>query len=148
MKAKQSFRGRERAGIYGMRLQFMRHPLGWKTRLALGLLSVAALMLPSLAYSCDCEEPPFNPESDVGHAGAVFLGTVTAITSRPVNSQEESLLTDAVTFEASEAWKAIASKEVIVRGIGSDCDFPFEVGNEYLVFAQRNDSTGDWVVAQ
>jgi hypothetical protein len=44
MTARRLFRGRERAGIYGMRLQLMRHPLGgpWTTGRVPGVASIAA----------------------------------------------------------------------------------------------------------
>lgn len=102
------------------------------------LATLAFLLLLSMAQpvlGCDCfENPKFSAPRWVRNSAAVFLGRVTRI-------EADRLV---VQFAVSEAWKGVVTPRVEVTGASSDCDFPFETGREYLVFA---DASGGRLVA-
>ena len=103
------------------------------------LAGITVLLLgsftPQLARACSCFSPTYA-ESFLGHS-LIFSGTVTHIV--PVTSGDWADLL-VVVFDKERFWKGkdIGSGAIILTysdpGV---CGYPFQVGEKYLVFANR-----------
>lgn len=125
------------------------------TRLALAL-SVVAFAPASTALACRCVRSA--PADALARAAAVFEGRVLEVTpvrdGAPVELGEpcvsgncdersseptpESVMTTVeVRFSITRQWKGVTSEEIRVRTArdSAACGFPFEVGEDYLVYA-------------
>ncbi len=124
-----------------------------------GLLSVAlAVSLPPASVlGCVCSPPPPNVKSarDLAEwrtqrAGAIFEGKVekTEVKWRGLDAPVGAILpadpteappTALVTLSVSRNYRGVAERTVRVEtGLGGgDCGFPFEIGKQYLVLAQK-----------
>ena len=93
------------------------------------------LLLASLlpAHACDCAEPP-DPLEAMAHHDAVFSGRVVAI---EIVDRGMRWFDKAVTFEKLDCWKgAHAGTLVVYTPLNSaGCGYDFQVGVEYLVYA-------------
>lgn len=129
---------------------------------------VAALYVTVCAQSalgCVCTPPvkgeaiEVTAERDFGRASAVVVAKVVGFEFRRGIASSELMLNDPllvdptkfetkmVTFEIERIWKGKASKMVFATEylrtdtgdtIGSSCNFDFEVGSRYLVFATES----------
>lgn len=109
-------------------------------------LASPLMIAPDCASACSCAGIAGTPRERVGYAlsksEAVFTGEVTAVSetaSRPNTAAPEGS-TVKVTFKVSEVWKGEARETVEVTtdaDPGTSCGFPFEKGQEYLVYASE-----------
>jgi hypothetical protein len=95
------------------------------------VLFLAVLLVSSIrpAYACDCVRPG-SACQEFGAAEAVFVGRVVAADERRVE------------FAVLEALGGISHSTVVLQQPGSDCDFRFEVRQEYLVYAKEGKDAG------
>jgi uncharacterized protein len=105
-------------------------------RVGIPLLGIAVLLAsPSPAEPCSCQ-PPVSALQARAAAAAVFLGRVESVLGlRPgMYGLFESRV---FRFRVSRAWKGVSSEYVDVETaeVGTACGYPFEVGEEYLVYA-------------
>jgi len=123
---------------------------------ALVLLSLPLVaLLPDCASACSCAALPGTPQERARDAlsssTAVFSGEVVEFEKPPPDTTmiEGTLLTvvssggtATVTLRASEVWKGPRQQTVVVTtgdDSGSGCGYPFEEGEEYLVYATGKD---------
>ncbi|RAV11906.1 hypothetical protein [Paenibacillus contaminans] len=107
-------------------------------KIAYALLALCVLfvicMPSSPAYACSCAAPkPANER--VAQYDAVFTGKVIAKkeeTSWALRARETN---EAVLLEVDSVWKGLSESQVIVRTDLSSCQFDFQVGQSYLVYA-------------
>ncbi|MCB9611071.1 MAG: hypothetical protein H6721_02080 [Sandaracinus sp.] len=121
------------------------------------LLALAfALLFPALALACSCMRS--SPTEAAARSTAVFEGRVVELT--PIQREGEVTLEGgcldpacneslsetthqaafssfAVRFEVTRQWKGVESESVVVHTArdSAACGFPFEVGQDYLVYA-------------
>jgi hypothetical protein len=114
---------------------------------------------PSPAHACQCPEP--SPPADAfNYAAAVFTGRVITVYAplnipafaRPIARwwpglyRSNTLYKPRATITVTTSWKGVTSSEVtVISGEGSGCDYGFEKGREYLIYAYQLDS--DWFVS-
>jgi hypothetical protein len=93
---------------------------------------VFGLVLAAAAQGCSCL-PPASCRS-LWEAAVVFTG-------KAVRTGPEGGATVAVAFEMSEALRGALTARVEVRTAAADamCGYPFQMGREYLVYAQQED---------
>ncbi len=125
------------------------------TRLALALAIVAFAPM-STAFACRCVRS--TPADALARAAAVFEGRVLEVTpvrndapvelaapcvsgdcdERPSEPTPEAVTTSVdVRFSVTRQWKGVTTEEIRVRTArdSAACGFPFEVGEDYLVYA-------------
>jgi hypothetical protein len=109
---------------------------------SLGLMGLSLLvLLPDCAIACSCGG--FGTKKQVewalSHSGAVFSGEVVDVEDGPpISYSGIDLPSSDVTLQVSEVWKGPQREtlEVITeRADGVSCGYPFEEGQEYLVYA-------------
>lgn len=93
------------------------------------LLAALLLGAPALASACSCTNQ-LTLQQEFDYAWLVFSGRVTGIQPDPFG-------TLVVTFEPLQRWKGpLDFAQIVVTPPNSAaCGFPFEPGQEYLVFA-------------
>ena len=91
--------------------------------------TTVVLSFPSLAEACSYMES--TPPKDFSAATAVFMGRVVSIEEQ-FNGMS---FKDVVHFEVTTSWKQVSTREVILETSDNPCDYSFEVGTEYVVFA-------------
>src|SRR5271156_2958977 len=121
------------------------------------------LLVAAPAFSCTCIIPPpdISSPGDVAawhasHADEVFEGTVSSVELVWILSSarvgdvipadlEEDLPRMRVTFQVLHTYKGGQQTQVqIETGYGGgDCGFSFEVGERYLVYANRDNESGE-----
>jgi len=90
------------------------------------------------ALACVCRGVQQPPCFAFQEATAVFAGKVVEISEAPIQKGEllHSLL---VLFSVEQSFKGISTLEVGVATItGTDCDFGFQKGEEYFVYAYQD----------
>ena len=102
-----------------------------------------------IAYTCDCIRlKPLTPDVK-NEAPFIFEGTVLEITERSEHTITTTRdggrssvrpLERTVVFEVTAAWTGVAQPRFTVLAEMSDCVFPFQVGEPYVVFAIRHAS--------
>ena len=87
------------------------------------------------AYACSCLRPG-PPLAELDRATAVFAGEVSDI-KRTTTGVD-------VSFSVSDVWKGdLNSTLVVTTGPHSAaCGYPFEIGQDYLVYAYGRDDAG------
>lgn len=112
-----------------------------KTNLPIRMLLLTAFLLWgwTAASACICGEPSAC-EANAG-ADAVFVGQVTRIIDEGVGdtNSSEQFGKFIVQFKVQEGFRGLESKEVELSAGGTSCDYTFERGQRYLVFARRFD---------
>lgn len=98
----------------------------------------------SVALSCQCKREASKTATEaLKNYGGVFSGKVLKIkgpkTRKRGNRVEFLGQFIEVTFRVMTSWKTVESEEVTILTPFSDCSYPFEVGEEYLVWADRVD---------
>lgn len=94
------------------------------------------LMIGRTAYGCDCVPPDFKEAYN--RSNAAFIGEVISIDDQSIKIKVE------------RAWKGVSASEIIIPKVRtlqkdgwtytitwSSCDFPFQKGKRYLVYAKR-----------
>jgi hypothetical protein len=124
---------------FSFRLNKRRGDLNVKLiRILLALLLVVMMIvlfpMPSLACSC-AEMSPV--EDELARSVAVFHGRVLEI--------NEDGYRKMVLFDVKEIWKGTDKSQIIIQtGLGGgDCGIDFQVGQEYLVYANDSHLYGD-----
>jgi hypothetical protein len=125
----------------------------WRDRRALVMLAVVAsagavLLASTPAEPCDCRRLPEPSPGIATEARFIFMGRVVEVRERSEHviitrgtSAETSVrpLERSVVFQVSRAWRGVTSKAFTVNTDWSDCMYRFEVGSDYLVFADIAD---------
>jgi Tissue inhibitor of metalloproteinase len=119
--------------------------------LTLLTLSLVAL-LPDCASACSCAAVPGTPQEILSGSEAVFSGEVVEFEKPPPDTAmvEGTMWTiiggggpeATATLRVSEVWKGPRQQTIEITteadsGVG--CGYPFEEGQEYLVYATGND---------
>ena len=105
------------------------------------LIAVALIMLPltaNSAFACQClERQP--PCADYWQADAVFVGSVTEI-SPSFDDFESSVRTKnrRVRFSLEKSYRGVDGSEVVLDNWINSCEYQFEIGKKYFVYAYRN----------
>jgi hypothetical protein len=91
---------------------------------AIVLILGAILLGPAIrpAFACDCLNPGAAC-SEFARVDAVFAGRVLSIDSQRIE------------FAVAEAFRGIEGQTVVLQQSGSNCDYPFKIGQEYFVYA-------------
>jgi hypothetical protein len=95
------------------------------------LLGLSVLMPPTRpAYACSCVRQSV-PNQALADATVVFSGQVTNI------GQVKGRLN--ITFRVDEQWKGDSAQSLVIQTAATTamCGYPFEVGQTYLVYANR-----------
>ncbi len=106
-------------------------------RLVMCLVLVSGFLAarPGVAWACSCAAPP-SPEDGLVQATAVYSGRVKGI-DQPwtlgLNRREPVR----VTFDVDQVWKGPVRAQLVAwtTGGGASCGYVFDVGEEYLVYA-------------
>jgi hypothetical protein len=87
------------------------------------------LIAAAVCFACDCNTLS-APES-FNAADFVFVGTVvnSASSASEINS----------TFRVEQVLKGTNTGQAVITGHRSDCDFPFQRGDTYIVYARQAD---------
>jgi len=145
-------RGRARCHDGSRAVTTLREPEGGTlnaagmAKVATALLVVGSTMASGEgAPACYCS-PPRTDAENIRRASqtapAVFVGQVSRISApkprqvRRCLDRGESMCHGRRTkFRVLQAWKGVDTRIFTLIGTGSNCDYPFEVGREYLVYA-------------
>jgi hypothetical protein len=80
----------------------------------------------------------------------VFAGTVSDIRTvrfESVGGNRQSVQFKEVRFSATRIWRGEAGSYIILLFGNSDCDYPFEAGQSYIVYADGVDATTGYLGA-
>ncbi len=99
-------------------------------------------------FACSCGPLPFD--TAVESSDEIFIGRIIEMDFDrdlfPSRVSEHFPLTREVywvaTFEVSKKWKGSRKSKIRVRQTGNSCEFEFQFGAEYLVFAESDGSIG------
>jgi len=97
--------------------------------------TVATLFaLPQVCFACSCV-PPGPPLEELARASAVFRGKVVAI--------DQLGAVKRINVQVTTVWKGSVTSETLIQTSGDSaaCGFPFEVGSEYLIYANATATT-------
>ena len=103
----------------------------------LALLASLWTAEPCEAAMCRCWLPVTAYEAR-DSSEAVFTGVVVSVreTREPfMNGWSRRLYT---TFRVEAAWKGVETPEMVIVHAGTDCDYEFESGKRYMVYAARH----------
>jgi hypothetical protein len=100
------------------------------------LVAASAAPRADTAHACACTASEHNPEGWFAGADAAFQGTAVRIEPRKHRSF--------TTFRVERVWKGPPRLTVEITGNGgtvvSSCDYPFNDGRSYVVFASYEDA--------
>jgi hypothetical protein len=99
--------------------------------------------LTTRATVCSCNESGLPPCAAYWRADAVFVGSVTEIL--PASKKASNSLPEAILrFSIEEAFRGINASTVIEVATlsGTSCDSHFSIGENYLVYAHRDSTSG------
>ena len=109
------------------------------------LLAASLLVLNSHLASATCFCIPTTPKKNFRNSRAVFAGKVIDVVaqSRRDRDTSDSLVAFKVTFEVSKVWKGKVDKQQVLLTSESfpGCEYSFEKGKEYLVYASGEELT-------
>ena len=96
------------------------------------------LLLPAFVSACGCFQ--LNPNQTVRQAvskarqsaKAIFSGKVVEVVREPYASTGYYVV---VRFEVERSWKKVEANEITIISILTDCTYPFEIGESYLIYA-------------
>src|SRR4028118_2144063 len=108
------------------------------------LIAASLLVLTSNAASaCVCLTT--TPKKNFRNSRVVFAGKVIDIMAKTDRSRDtsDSLVAFKLTFEVSKVWKGKVDKQQVVLTSESfrGCEYSFEKGKEYLVYASGEELT-------
>src|SRR5262245_59631076 len=100
------------------------------------LVAMGWLAVPAPVHACVCSLPFPSPTQNVRSAAAVFWGEVITYEARS-RARFGDEAADQVRFRVLEGFKGTGAGDVVdLRSGESDCTLgPFQVGQDYLVFA-------------
>ena len=86
---------------------------------------------------------PGPPCDATSKSAAVFVGTVVSSKNAKSTGQYDFNSRE-VKFSVEEAFKGLSSTEVSVftGWGGGDCGYPFQIGQQYLIYAYKDEKTG------
>lgn len=101
-------------------------------RTATKLFATLAMLLLAavVCLACDCNT--LSPSESFQAADLVFVGSV--VTSDKSDGYLKS------TFRVEQILKGSNSNEIVIAGQMSDCDFAFQTGEAYIVYARQSQS--------
>ena len=109
------------------------------------LVAASVLILTSNLASATCLCIPTTPKKNFRTSRAVFAGKVIDIMAKTDRSRDtsDSLIAFKLTFEVSKVWKGKVDKQQVVLTSESfpGCEYSFEKGKEYLVYASGEELT-------
>jgi hypothetical protein len=134
------------------------------TRIAL-LASVCLASSTAQMWTCECIGTT-SPSQSLSHKDAVFIGHVVNVSlgarwvahdaPRPADCDRRVEYVGAgvdlcfesetaVTLEVVSAWKGVDLGRVVIKteAQGTACGYDFQVGESYLIYAERTGPTGD-----
>jgi hypothetical protein len=117
----------------------VRRTLATLASVVLTVLGVVVLYPPKCVHACSCIAPP-GPKKALSSSEAVFSGEVAGIEKKEAaTSRHPGTVT--VSLRVSEVWKGPerSTLEVSMPSQESACRYPFEEGQEYLVYASGRD---------
>ena len=94
------------------------------------------LATPQPVQACSCVV--FTPPEQLEMASTVFHGRVTAMEPfTPAANSPKPWLDTAVQFEVDTVWEGAVAENIVIAVVGANeaCGFEFDVGEEYLVYA-------------
>jgi len=106
------------------------------------MIAGVTLLQPCIAFACSCAPSP-SVAASVSSAVAVFSGKVMKVDA-PQGQVVSSADPVTVTFAVQKVWKGAAEPQlVVITALDSaSCGYNFELGQEYLVYADRNEGPG------
>jgi hypothetical protein len=113
----------------------------------IGLLLTLAIIRSGYGCQCGVRLPPAE---FLDKSVAVFAGTVNDIRSvrfESVSADRASVALKEVRFTANRIWRGSVGSNVVLLMGSSDCDYPFEQGRAYLVYADGVDSATGYLTA-
>jgi len=110
----------------------MSRPLAALASLVLAVLGIVFLLPPKCAYACSCA--PVSTQRLLSSSEAVFTGEMVDLKR---NQKGPFGGVDEVSFRVSEVWKGPKREtlELTTQSQESACGYPFNEGQEYLVYA-------------
>src|SRR5262245_49852827 len=85
----------------------------------------------STAHACTCGV--LSPCIAYAHASTVFIGLAVETSTAKIEGKMSTA--DSVQFRVKEVFLGGRENEIKISGFGTNCDYPFKVGQEYLVYA-------------
>jgi len=110
------------------------------------LLTFAAI---KQGYACQCGVR-LPPTESLQKSVVVFAGTAyetRAVRFESVGADRASIVLKEVHFTATRTWRGEVGSNVVLLMGSSDCDYPFELGRAYLVYADVVDSATGYLTA-
>jgi hypothetical protein len=106
--------------------------------LVLIFLTVFSCIVSQPALACTCRGAVEPPCTAYQKADAIFVGSVIDIAEAPIRSGD-AFRELFVQFSIEQHFKGVPGNELTVATItGTDCDFAFEVGERYFVYAYQD----------
>ena len=100
-------------------------------KLLASLALFASVLWPTSADACSCAGSTLPCEA-AGQADAIFVGHVVAIASATGSP------TSQVELAVVEQFRGLRSPQITLSMGGSNCDYPFTMGESYIVYAHRS----------
>lgn len=106
------------------------------------MIAGVTLLQPCIAFACSCAPSP-SVAASLSSAAAVFSGKVTKVDA-PQGQVISSADPVTVTFAVQKVWKGATESQLVVTTAldSASCGYNFELGQEYLVYADQNDGAG------
>jgi|GEM_PF-3100767 len=100
-----------------------------RLELRLSVFALSFILTPLVCLACDCPYPTVTQERQT--AAAIFSGKATRIAETTDSKYIQ------ITFKVEQSWKGAPTREksLFRDNVLTDCDFGFQVGAEYLVYA-------------
>lgn len=104
-----------------------------RTLLVLGVMALACALAPRAAGACTCAGP-MSFEQAWSESEAIFVGVVTSIDLVGEDPHWPELR---VHFDVSASWRGVTGPTALIAtaASGAACGYDFEIGREYLVYA-------------
>ncbi|GGF01268.1 hypothetical protein [Flavobacterium limi] len=105
------------------------------------LFLLLSLVIPN-SYSCDCSEKP-SIEKNWELASEIFTAKIIKVDSLLYGNYGEKLYSFTITINKSYKEEIFEERKnrTILFTDGGSCDFPFLIGEEYLIYAKSNNYT-------
>ena len=87
------------------------------------------LVAATVCFACDCNT--LSPPDSFKAADLVFVGNVI--------SSDKSASEVNTTFRVEQVLKGTNNGQVVITGHMSNCDYSFQTGNAYIVYARQSD---------
>jgi hypothetical protein len=88
------------------------------------VIGATILLNPGKASACFCSPPAFS--QSIMDAKAIFSGKAVEVSSKKV------------VFAVEEVWKGQVGEKITLGIDGSSCNYPFQQGETYLVYALKH----------